>query len=139
MPNIDTPATPHAVCSDNRPHASHRIAGTWRSQCPGVEVEQATFDALGQRIIEQFAQLSDSERLLIKSMMDDLEAGRPVEYFAPGTKVYCDGWGTTVFIVQGVAPWHDDGVVSHKVEIRSVPDTLGGHVYPHMLRRATGA
>ena len=30
---------PQAVCIDTQPHAKHRIAGTWRDQCPGLEEE----------------------------------------------------------------------------------------------------
>ncbi len=28
---------PTPVCTDTTPHAKHRIVGTWREQCPGVE------------------------------------------------------------------------------------------------------
>jgi hypothetical protein len=28
---------PNPICSDTAPHVKHRIAGTWRMECPGVE------------------------------------------------------------------------------------------------------
>ncbi len=32
MPDFPTP-----ICSDTAPHVKHRIEGTWRTECPGVE------------------------------------------------------------------------------------------------------
>jgi len=34
---IDEIEFPTPICSDATPHAKHRIAGTWREECPGVE------------------------------------------------------------------------------------------------------
>jgi|SRR5689334_703169 len=30
---------PEAVCTNSQPHGKHLIAGTWRSECPGVVTE----------------------------------------------------------------------------------------------------
>lgn len=30
---------PQAVCINSQPHGPHRIAGTWRTECPGLEEE----------------------------------------------------------------------------------------------------
>ncbi len=30
---------PTPICSDTAPHAKHRIAGTWRTECPGVPTQ----------------------------------------------------------------------------------------------------
>lgn len=87
-------------------------------------------------IAAQIAALSNNELLLVKAVLDEIRAGRPVEHFTPGTTVYVDPWGTTEFVVQGTAPYfHENGVVSRKVEVRSKSGGLSGHVDPHQLRR----
>ncbi|RKR92698.1 hypothetical protein BDK92_7176 [Micromonospora pisi] len=91
--------------------------------------------SVDQWIAEQVAQLSENELLMVKGVLDDIAAGRPVEHFAVGTKVYVGSYGTTEFVVQGTAPWHENGVVSRKVEIRSTTGNLSGHVDPRELRR----
>jgi hypothetical protein len=94
-------------------------------------------DEIKQLIKEQIAQLTTSELLMIKGVLDDIAAGRPVERFEAGTKVYVDGAGTTQFIVQGTVPWHENGVVSRKIQIRTGSGNLSGHVYPHQVRRVS--
>lgn len=90
-----------------------------------------------QWIADQIAQLSENELRLIQAVLEEILAGRPVEHFMPGTKVYADSWGTAEFIVQGTAPWYDEnGVAYRKVEIKSATGGLSGHVYPCELRRA---
>jgi hypothetical protein len=201
---------PNPICSDTAPHAKHRIAGTWRTDCPGVEgdvsaakpgprVDIAELDAkvvhdalpahlvgdvsgshyvksaqddvpdrrpernkcvhgfwiqggietcpdgctrtmaeeAEQWIAEQVGQLSESELLMVKGVLDDIAAGRPVEHFETGAKVYADSWGTAEFIVQGTAAWHENGVVSRKVEIMSATGNITGHVNPSELRRVS--
>jgi hypothetical protein len=223
---------PTPICSDTAPHAKHRIAGTWRAECPGVEgddsaakpgprVDIAELDAkvvhdalpahlvgdvsgkhyvkpvkdapddicpdcggdclhpaehgfqrnqerrpernkcvhgfwiqggietcpdgctktladeAEQWIAEQVGQLSETELLMLKGVLDDIAAGRPVEHFEAGTRVYANTWGETEFIVQGTAAWHENGVVSRKVEIRSASGNLTGHVAPGELRRVS--
>lgn len=37
--DIDDIEFPKAVCINTQPHPKHRIAGTWRDECPGLEEE----------------------------------------------------------------------------------------------------
>lgn len=93
------------------------------------------YDETAQWIKEQVGQLSKSELLIVKGVLDDIAAGRPVERFEAGTKVYVGTNGMTVFVVQGTVPWHENGVVSRKVQVRSVSGHFSGHVDPRELRR----
>lgn len=36
---MDDTEFPQAVCSNDQPHARHRIDGTWRQECPGIAAE----------------------------------------------------------------------------------------------------
>lgn len=114
--------------------------GTCADGCPRFAAIAATRGesqaAVEQWIADQIAQLSENELVLVKTVLDEIRAGRPVEHFMPGTKVYADSWGTAEFIVQGTAPWYDENGVAHrKVEIKSAGGGLSGHVHPSELRR----
>ena len=39
---------PTSICPDTAPHAKHRIAGTWRDECPGVQGPEAQHNATGE-------------------------------------------------------------------------------------------
>jgi hypothetical protein len=45
---IDDIEFQQAVCIKTQPHAKHRIAGTWRDQCPGVEQEVRGIPAMAE-------------------------------------------------------------------------------------------
>ncbi len=61
---------PQPVCTDDKPHAKHLIAGTWRTQCPGIEAPETAAgpngcartraDELQEWIEEQVAQPLES-------------------------------------------------------------------------------
>lgn len=123
-----------------RPERNKCVHGFWIQG--GIETcpdgcTKTLADETEQWIAEQVGQLSEGELLMLKGVLDDIAAGRPVEHFEAGTKVYANTWGTTEFIVQGTAPWHENGVVSRKVEIRSASGNLTGHVAPSELRRVS--
>lgn len=114
--------------------------GTCAEGCPrfaAIAATRGTTPADAEQwIADQVAQLSENELLLVKTVLDEIRAGRPVEHFMPGTKVYVDSWGTAEFIVEGTAPWFDEhGVPHRKVEIKSAAGGLSGHVHPSELRR----
>lgn len=117
-----------ATCPKTEPHEAHAIVGSFRGSCSGID--------LAQWIAALVAQLSENELVLVKTVLDEIRAGRPVEHFMPGTRVYVDTWGAAEFIVQGTAPWFDEnGVAYRKVEVKSAGGGLSGHVNPSELRR----
>jgi hypothetical protein len=89
-----------ATCHKTEPHEAHPIVGSFRGSCSGINADQW--------IADQVAQLSENELVLVKTVLEEIRAGRPVEHFMPGTKVYADSWGSVEFIVQGTAPWYDE-------------------------------
>ena len=122
-----------ATCSNTKPHGLHPVFGdTLVGSCPGIRPAVAA----EQWIADQVSQLSENDLVLVKTVLDEISAGLPVEHFAPGTKVYVHSYGTAEFIVQGTAPWFDENGVAHrKVEVKSATGGLSGHIHPSELRR----
>jgi hypothetical protein len=41
-------AFPTSICPDTAPHPKHLIAGTWRTECPGVQGPEIQHNAAGE-------------------------------------------------------------------------------------------
>jgi hypothetical protein len=60
---------PQSVCINSQPHGPHRIAGTWRTECPGLEEELRgvpnepnTWKPRSPEVSGRWAGASDAER-----------------------------------------------------------------------------
>jgi hypothetical protein len=99
-------------------------------------VSNPSTSQLDQWITAQLAQLSEAELQMLKTVLDEIKAGRPVKHFPPGSTVYVRGWGTTKFVVQGTAPYYDSkGVATRKVEVKCPPGSISGHIEPSELHQ----
>jgi hypothetical protein len=60
---------PTSVCPDTTPHAPHRIAGTWRTECPGVETWRTECPGVGS-LAEAEKSAAAEERLEALEALD---------------------------------------------------------------------